>query len=485
MQRRTIPPPLGDPAPGPLPDPEELPRRSIRQRIARGRALAAAVPADEHARWSAPAHREDPIAILQRQAATRVAELVPLRHGRMAVSPFAFFRGAAAIMAADLAGTATAGLRAQLCGDAHLLNFGIFDTPERTLLFGLNDFDETIPGPIEWDLKRLVVSVELAGRELGLTAHQCGRAVRSAACAYREAMAEFAELRALDLWYSHLPAVDLLDELESLGHTETRHEAKRRLRQAMRRDHTLAFERLVDASANPPRFRSDPPLLVPVEELLAGPERERYIEVMQAFLGQYRGSLQPDRRRLMAQYRFAHIARKVVGVGSVGTRAWVVLMMGARDDDPLVLQLKEAQPSVLAPYVGGTTYESEGHRVVEGQRLMQAASDPMLGWYRLVAFDGVRRDFYVRQLWDGKASIDVSRLSAKGLRRYVRRCGWTLARGHARSGDRIAAAAYLGDGDALDRALEHFAAAYADQTEQDHARLLEAIDRGELDAVGG
>lgn len=485
MADRVIHPPLGDPAPGALPDPEPLTRRSTQERLARGHELARQVPLERHATWIAPMQREDPVAILERQAATRVPDLVPLRHGRMAVSPFAFFRGAAAIMAADLAGTPTSGLRAQLCGDAHLLNFGIFDTPARKLLFGLNDFDETIPGPIEWDLKRLVASVELAGRELALAPKQRARAVRETVRAYREAMASFAEMRGLELWYSHLPAVELLGELQSLDDAETRQEAKRRLRQAMRRDNTLAFERLVDADQHPPRFRSDPPLLVPIEELLVGPERARYLEVLQAFLTQYRESLQPDRRRLAELYRYAHMARKVVGVGSVGTRAWVVLMMGASDEDPLVLQLKEAQPSVLAPYVGRSAYPSDGQRVVEGQRLMQAASDPMLGWYRLVAFDGVRRDFYVRQLWDGKASIDVSRLSAKGLRCYVRRCGWTLARGHARSGDRIAMAAYLGSDDTLDQALATFAADYADQTELDHARLVSAIETGQIVAAPG
>jgi len=291
--------------------------------------------------------------------------------------------------------------------------------------------------------------------------------------------------RNLDVWYSVLSVDELRARLGELGGRKAGHEVDRRATKALQRDHLHAFDRHLTTVDGRPRFVSDPPLLVPADELLEGESRERYVEVVRDFLTQYRTSLRPDRRALLESYRFVQLARKVVGVGSVGTRAWVVLMMGRDGDDPLLLQLKEAQPSVLAPYAGATTYESEGRRVVEGQRLMETAPDHLLGWYRLRAWDGQVRDFYVRQLWDGKASIDITKLSAKGLRAYGETCGWTLARAHARSGDRVAMAAYLGDDDLFEQPVTAFAARYADTNERDHQRLVDAVDTGRVNATVG
>jgi uncharacterized protein (DUF2252 family) len=466
----------------PLPDAEYLRHRSLVEREGRGLGQRGDVPLETHAEWNPPAGRADPVAILERQSAQRIPELVPIRYGRMSASAFAFYRGGAAIMASDLAGTPTAGLRAQLCGDAHLLNFGMFETPERNLIFGLNDFDETLRGPFEWDVKRLAASFEIAGRDLGFDAHERKHAVLATIRAYREAMLGFAKQRNLDVWYARLSAEALQENLAGLADRASAKEAKKRINQALTRDHLRAYDRLVDRSGPSLRFASKPPLIVPIEELLDPEMRERYVDVVGTFLRQYRESLTPERRMLAESYRYLHMARKVVGVGSVGTRSWIVLLIGRDDDDPLLLQLKEAKPSVLAPYAGETTYETQGRRIVEGQRLMQAASDHMLGWYRLHAFDNEEHDFYVRQLWDGKASIDVSRLTPKGLAVYGESCGWTLARGHARSGDRVAIAAYLGANDTFDHALTSFATAYADTNDADHARLCEAIAEGRVPA---
>jgi uncharacterized protein (DUF2252 family) len=468
-----------------LPDPEYLPKLTLDEREARGRALRREVPIERHGAWRPAGARSDPVAILERQSAERIPELVPIRYGRMAASAFAFFRGGAAIMAADLAGMAVAGITAQLCGDAHLMNFGLFETPERSLVFGLNDFDETLPGPVEWDMKRLAASVEIAGRDLGFTPSDREEAVVSTLRAYREAMHAFAAQRDLDVWYSALPAKELQARLSANADPQSGKEVKREVRKALHRDHLRAFDRLIETVDGEVRFVHEPPLLVPVEELLDDEQRTRYVEVIQSFLSQYRESLPPHTRALAERYRFKHIARKVVGVGSVGTRAWVVLLMGRDSTDPLVLQLKEAKRSVLEPYTAPSVFPSQGERVVEGQRFMQAASDSMLGWYHLQAWDGLEHDFYVRQLWDGKSSIDVSHLTPAGLRAYGEACGWTLARGHARSGDRVALAAYLGEDDAFDRALAGFAITYADVNEADHADLLKAIDEGRIEATLG
>lgn len=466
-----------------LPDPEYLAGSTLAERVARGRSLRHSAPLVAHADWQELPGRADPLALLEHQAANRIPELIPVRYGRMLASPFAFFRGGAAIMAADLAGTQVSGLRAQLCGDAHLLNFGIFDTPERSLVFGLNDFDESLPGPFEWDIKRLAASLEIAGRDLGFSAAQREASVRATVKCYRESMAGFAEMRNLEVWYAFLPANELRDRIAAIGGRAAGNEVDKRVAKALQHDHIHAFGRHIETIADAPRFLSQPPVLVPVEEVLDDRQRERYVEVVREFLRQYRQSLRPDRRALLETYRFAQMARKVVGVGSVGTRTWVVLLFGRDVHDPLLLQLKEAQASVLAPYAGATLYESEGRRVVEGQRLLQTAPDHLLGWYRLVAWDGVERDFYVRQLWDGKASIDVTRLQPKGLLAYGTSCGWTLARAHARSGDRLAMAAYLGESDDFDEAITAFARAYADTNEGDHARLREAVDAGRIVAT--
>jgi uncharacterized protein (DUF2252 family) len=473
------------PGPHPLPDAEYLPKVTPAERAARGSALRAEVPHERHAAWSPPDGRADPVATLERQSAERIPDLVPIRYGRMSASAFAFYRGGAALMAADLAGTPTSGLQAQLCGDAHLMNFGLFDTPERSLIFGLNDFDETLPGPFEWDVKRLAASIEIAGRDLGLSDADRSLAVLGTLRAYREAMRDFAAMRDLDVWYARLPAKELRAKLKASADAKAGKEVKRQVHRSLRRDHLRAFDRLLREVDGDMRFVSESPLLVPVEELLDEEQRERYVEVIHSFLRQYRESLTPHLRALVERYRFMHIARKVVGVGSVGTRAWVVLLTGRDMSDPLILQLKEATRSVLEPYTAPTVFESQGRRVVEGQRFMQAASDHLLGWYHLRAWDGREHDFYVRQLWDGKASIDVARLSPAGLRAYGEACGWTLARGHARSGDRIAMAAYLGEEDTFDRAVAAFSVTYADVNQSDHGRLAVAIDQGRVPAISG
>lgn len=461
-----------------LPRAEYLPDVPLRERIALGKQLRREVPHELHASWEPSDSRPDPISVLEQQASSRLPELIPIRHGRMASSAFANYRGAAAAMAFDLAGTPTAGLHAQLCGDAHLLNFGIFSCPERTLMFGINDFDETLPGPIEWDVKRLAASVEVAARDLDFADRDRDHAVVATVRAYRETMLDFAEQRELDLWYARLPSKKLRARLSADAK-----EVKREERKGEHKDHLRAFDRLITMDEDGPRFVSRPPLIVPIEELLDEEQLARYPEIARQFLTQYRESLQHHTRAMIERYRYMHLARKVVGVGSVGTRCWVILMLGRDQSDPLILQLKEAQRSVLERHTAPCVYESQGRRVVEGQRFMQTRPDFLLGWYRLTGWDGQERDFYVRQLWDGKASIDVSRLSPVGLRAYGEACGWTLARGHARSGDRIAMAAYLGKKDTFERAIAEFASRYADTNDEDHSRLLRAIADGRVDAL--
>lgn len=479
------------PAPGDgklfeLPDAEYLTRRSLKERVARGKAARRETPLERHASWQPSARRADPISLLERQGAERDAQLVPLRYGRMSNTPFAFYRGAAAILASDLAGSPVSRMTAQLCGDAHLLNFGMFETPERSLVFGLNDFDETLRGPFEWDVKRLAASIEIAGRDLSLGRRKREKAVQAACRSYRTAMNEFASLRNLEVWYARLPARQLQRYLRRNAGQAGEAVVKKKIRKALTRDHLHAFDRLIETVGGETRFVSRPPLLVPVAELLAPSQRERYVEVIQEFLHQYRSSLLPHQRMLAESYRFVDMARKVVGVGSVGTRAWVVLLMGRDSGDPLLLQLKEAKHSVLEPYVTRRTeYDSQGRRVVEGQWLMQATSDPLLGWYRLRGFDDQLHDFYVRQLWDGKASIEVADLDPDGFRAYGEACGWTLARAHARSGDRIAIATYLGESDRFDQAIAEFASNYAEVNAADFERLREAIDARRLPAVTG
>jgi uncharacterized protein (DUF2252 family) len=433
----------------------------------------------------AAADRPDPIDLLERQAKTRVPELVPIRYGRMLVSPFAFYRGAALVMASDLAATPQSGLRVQLCGDAHLSNFGVFASPDRRLMFDLNDFDETLPGPWEWDVKRLAASLAVAAREREFGAKQRERIVAGAVRAYREAMREFSALENLAVWYARLDTERLLADYGANVDRKLTKRAEKNLAKARTRDSTKAFEKLTTIVDGEPRIASDPPLIVPVQELVEGADREQTVDSIRGLLRAYASSLQPDRQALFEQYRFVDMARKVVGVGSVGTRAWIVLMFGRDGGDPLFLQAKEAQASVLEEFAGPSHYRNSGKRVVVGQWLMQAASDILLGWERATGIDRVERDFYVRQLKDWKGSAEIETMLPAAMEIYGRMCGWTLARAHARSGDRIAIASYLGKSDAFDRALVQFAEDYADQNERDYRALQEAVASGRLAAETG
>ncbi|HEX5309096.1 MAG TPA: DUF2252 domain-containing protein [Solirubrobacteraceae bacterium] len=458
---------------------------TVAQRQAHGKAARERTPRSSHGDWQAAADRRDPIAILQEQGTSRVPELLPIRHGRMASSPFAFFRGAAAVMAADLGQTPSSGLRVQLCGDAHLSNFGVFASPEREMLFDINDFDETSPGPFEWDLKRLAASMGIAGRERGLSAPEIADVLAWTAQAYRESMRAFAQMGNLAVWYAKLNVQDVMNVVRQQQLTGGKQLARmeKRIQKAREKDSTRAVAKLTERVDGVLRFRSEPPLVVPIEELLEGDERERLRAGMSELLAGYRDSLAEEYQVLLDDYAFTAIARKVVGVGSVGTRAWVLLLQGRDQNDPLVLQAKEAQESVLEPYAGASRYANHGQRVVEGQRLMQAAGDVMLGWLPATGVDGVARDFYVRQLWDGKLSVEVAGLDYRLLRGYGALCAWTLARAHARSGDRVAIASYLGKGGVFDQAIVEFSDAYADQNERDHAALLQAIESGRVQAL--
>jgi uncharacterized protein (DUF2252 family) len=462
-----------------------VPHLTPQERHARGKAAREESPRSRHAEWEPWAERPDPIALLEEQAASRVPELVPIRYGRMMVSPFAFFRGAAYVMASDLASTERSGLNVQLCGDAHLSNFGGFASPERDLIFDVNDFDETLPGPWEWDLKRLAASIAIAGRERDFTAKERRQTVRAAVAQYCEAMQRVADQGNLDIWYSRIDHAELLARFEGEASAQQLKTFRKTTEKAKRKDNTRAFERLAHEVDGHPQIISDPPLIVRIEDLLPQERAQEFQEGMHELLRAYRASLPHDRRHLLERYRYADLARKVVGVGSVGTRAWVVLMLGRDNEDPLFLQCKEAQPSVLEPFLGKSEFGHHGRRVVEGQRLMQSSSDIMLGWLRTTGIDGVTRDFYVRQLWDWKSSADVGVMAPPGMAIYGRMCGATLARGHARSGDSIAIASYLGRGDSFDRALADFAETYADQNERDHRALVDAVASGRVSAEQG
>jgi uncharacterized protein (DUF2252 family) len=414
-----------------------------------------------------------------------VPELVPIRHGRMLVSPFTFFRGAAYLMAADLAGAPRTGLDVQLCGDAHLSNFGMFAAPDRRLVFSVNDFDETLPGPFEWDVKRLVASFAVAGRDRGFDAQEREPINLALARSYREAMSDFAHARTLDLWYARVDVEDASKRWAAQATGKQRKRFERNVAKARAKDSLRAFDKLTRIVDGQPRIVSDPPLIVPIEELLPPGETATLEDALRNVIRSYRRTLTADRRRLLERFRYADAARKVVGVGSVGTRAWIVLMLGHDDRDPLFLQFKEAEASVLEPFLGKSEFANHGQRVVEGQRLMQAASDIMLGWFRTPGIDGVERDFYIRQLWDGKGSAIVEAMDPSVLAAYGRACGWTLARAHARSGDAVAIASYLGSGDAFDRAMASFAETYADQNEHDYAALRDALHSGRIAAETG
>jgi uncharacterized protein (DUF2252 family) len=450
-----------------------------------GREQRATVRRGDHAAWDPPIDRTDPLEVLQRQEVTRVPELVPIRHGRMVDSPFAFFRGAAAVMAADLVSTPTTDLRVQLCGDAHMSNFGAFASPDRTLVFDVNDFDETLPGPFEWDVKRLVASIEIAARERGFKARDRRECVLAAARAYREAMSDFAGMRALQIWYARLDERVLQPIVARHAGTKELKRIDRSAQKARTKDSIRALSRLTHVVDGSLRIVADPPLIIPIEDLAAGLERGEEERAMRTDIAAYRRSLSGAVSRLMDQYSYVHMARKVVGVGSVGTRAWIVLMLGRDKGDPLFLQVKEAEASVLEPFAGRSRFAHHGRRVVEGQWLMQAASDIFLGWISTTGLDGKKRDFYVRQLWDWKRSAEIETMTPRIMAAYGQMCGWTLARAHARSGDPVAIAAYLGGGDRFDRALADFAVAYADQNERDYAELVAAVKSGELECRTG
>ena len=458
---------------------------SADERVARGKAARAAAPRPGHAGFEPAAGRPDPVDLLESQSATRVPELVPIRYGRMLASPFAFFRGGALLMAADLAGSPVSGIKTQLCGDAHLSNFGLFASPDRHLVFDLNDFDETLPGPWEWDLKRLAASVVVAGRENGLSTGQRRDLVLETVGTYRSSMRSFAGMRNLDVFYARLDADGALDRLSDQVSAQIRKRYEKIVAKARTSDSVKALSKLTAIVNGELRIVSDPPLIQTVEELLPGPDGEAVRASIHDLLRQYRSTLERDRREALEGFRIVDAARRVGGVGSVGTRAWIVLMLGRDEQDPLFLQLKESERSVLEGFLRKSRYRHHGQRVVSGQRLMQASSDIFLGWQRLRFPDGVTRDFYARQLKDWKGSFEVEGARPQGMTIYGRACGWTLARAHARSGDRIAIAAYLGAGDSFDRALVSFAEAYADQNERDYAALVDAAKRGRVEAETG
>jgi uncharacterized protein (DUF2252 family) len=466
----------------------EAARLASDESAALGRQARATVPRSSHAGLPTDPDRPDPVSLLESQAKTRAPELVPIRHGRMMSSPFAFFRGAALGMASDLAGTPVSGITVQACGDAHLLNFGLYASPERRLVFDVNDFDETLPGPWEWDVKRLAASIAIAGRDRGFSSAERRRAVLDTVGQYRLTMREFAAMRTLDVWYAKLEADQIVQRLRAVAKGMDKQRVRRReqdIAKAATRTNLQAASKLSRLVAGRPEFVSQPPVVERLVDLMPADQRHGLEGGLAGLVAGYARSLAPDRRVLLDRFRVADMARKVVGVGSVGTRCWILLLVGRDVDDPLILQAKEAQPSVLERFQARSEHGNAGQRVVVGQRLMQAASDIFLGWHRTTGIDGKRRDFYVRQLRDGKGSFDTSQMVPAGLVAYGRFCGWTLARAHARSGDRIAIAAYLGSSDVFDRALVEFAEAYADQNERDHDALLRAVKDGRVQAETG
>jgi uncharacterized protein (DUF2252 family) len=480
----------------------ESAHRSLEERRARGGQARERVPLPGASGWSPAADRPDPVAVLEAQDLTREPDLVPVRHGRMMVSPFTFYRGAATIMAADLAGMPAAGLGAQLCGDAHLLNFGAYASPERTLVFDLNDFDETLPGPFEYDVKRMAASFAIAGRDNGYSGADTRAVTLASVAAYREAMAGFAQMRTLDIWYARLPEDELMAAVrgtvadmargakgkagkkKAKTAEKTAERGEKMARKARTRDSVQALSKLGELVDGRYRIVSQPPVIVPARDLAAtfGISPDVIGQVIRDQLRAYRASLQLDRRRLLERFEIVDMARKVVGVGSVGTRAYIVLLHGRDAEDPLFLQIKEATASVLEPYIGKSRYRQHGERVVQGQRMMQAASDIYLGWTKGL---DVRRHFYWRQLRDMKGSALVEETTPLGLTFYARTCGWTLARAHARSGDPVAIAEYLGDSDAFDTSVTGFSERYADQNEQDYTEFVNAVKSGRLKAVEG
>jgi len=500
---------------------------SVDDRKAEGLAARDSASLSSHTKWTPAADRPDPVALLEEQDATREPDLVPVRHGRMMVSPFTFYRGAAKIMAADLAATPVAGLGAQLCGDAHLSNFGAFASPERVLLFDVNDFDETLPGPFEWDVKRMAASFEIAARNNGFATADTRAATLASVRAYREAMATFAQMGTMDIWYARLDEDELKAGIRNLVAGTAKQEkaakkaekadkqakapkkaekraakaekadreeekaakagqkrAEKTLAKAHTRDSLQALSKLCEQVDGQYRIVSQPPIVVPARDLAAtyGLSPDQVMPAIHEQFRAYRQTLQDDRRQLLERFEIVDAARKVVGVGSVGTRAFIVLLQGRDAQDPLFLQIKEATASVLEPYVRKSRYRQHGERVVQGQRLMQAASDIYLGWTKGL---DVRRHFYWRQLRDMKGSALVEDMIPLGLTFYAGICGWTLARAHARSGDPVAIAEYLGAGDAFDKSITDFSERYADQNERDYQEFTKAVRSGRLEAVEG
>lgn len=462
--------------------------RTPEESKAHGRDLREKVPLESHGDWVPTPDRPDPVALLKEQGKSRLQDLLPVRYERMAASAFTFYRGGALVMAWDLSKTPSTGIEVQACGDAHISNFGLFNSPERRTVFDINDFDETLPGPWEWDVKRLAASVEICGRDRGFPEADRADMVLSCVQGYRQAMREFAKMGNLDVWYAHMDVDTLQERFADQMPKKTRKAAEKTVEKAKGKDSTRAIAKLTEVVDGKLRVVSDPPIVVPMRDIVAqagftNAQQERSIDVAKLvgrILSEYRLTLPPDKRRLVEQYEGVDIARKVVGVGSVGTRAWIVVMRGAGNDDPLVLQVKEAQESVLERFVGKSAFHEHGERVVRGQQAMQTASDMLLGWCRLPGEDGHLKDYYVRQLWDGKGSIDLDRPSCKGLVELSRACGWTLAHAHARSGDRFAIASYMGKKDVFDQAIARFARAYADQNERDYERFMQAVEAGEL-----
>jgi uncharacterized protein (DUF2252 family) len=465
----------------------EAARLTREQRVERGKALRAIVPRTRHAEFEPGPARPDPLAQLESGDAARLPELLPIRYGRMAVSPFTYFRGAALPMASDLARTVDTGLTVQCCGDAHLSNFGLFASPERRLVFDINDFDETLPGPWEWDVKRLAASMEIAARNNDFPAGARRKAVLATVAAYRLAMREFAGLTTLEVWYAHADVSMLRERAGANLGRARRKQLGRTMAKAQTKDHLGSLGRFAAVRDGELRIVADPPLVVPADQLVEqDTDPVELTQRMRKLLRDYRTSLEPERRVLLDRYRFVDLARKVVGVGSVGTRSWMLLMLGDDARDPLFLQAKEAGTSVLEEFTKPSEFDNAGRRVVVGQRLMQAVSDIFLGWVRVRAgMDGRSRDFYIRQLRDWKGSAEVETMVPAGLRAYGELCGWTLARAHARSGDRIAIAAYLGSAETFENAVTEFAAAYADQNECDYAALVGAVREGRITAESG
>ncbi len=459
---------------------------TLQERIALGKDVRTRLPRENHAAWDPASDRPDPVDLLEKQAETRIPELVPIRYGRMLASPFAFYRGAAAIMASDLATAPNTGLQVQLCGDAHLSNFGGFASPERELVLDVNDFDETLPGPWEWDVKRLAASIEIVGRELGIDAKRRHSLVVESVGEYHRAMGEFAAMGNLEVWCTHLDLAGMQKRWGMNAKTKSMKAFDVDLAQAYNRDNHRAFEKLTENVDGRIRIKAKPPLIVPIEDLAQDQQPELLEQTIRSLIHSYQRSLQADRRHLMEDYQYVHMARKVVGVGSVGTRAYIILMLGRYHADPLFLQAKEADASVLEPFLGKSAYADHGQRVVEGQRLMQAASDIFLGWDRIPkGLDGKTHDFYMRQLWDWKISLDVETMTPDEIMVYGKICGWTLARAHARSGDRIAISTYLGQNASFAHALAEFSAAYADQNQRDYQALDDAVKDGRIIAETG